>query len=987
MEGLYALSLWCLSASLVFGTRMSTTSFFFDQPLLSSFFLLVSCGVTTAGLGHWLKRHDLSSSSVDKYEAVPLQDVGAPHGSRDPSPMPHARPVYPSGLRQVRVYFLALVIILCFRVEVFRRSIDRVQCNNIGYDAFIPFALALIDWWSSRQHQPQLGTIEDPHMGLYDLIEQRLTRSRYSSLLLTFAFSVTSAVALSADSSPRSTYICSTTPLDQHAPVFQFLGSLLNVLAIWCVGELLQINEGRSGPRPFGLRISTVAYAMIFTSLIVFFPMAVFNNFNPDVRLLFREIPGLLFWSIIKTDFFICLSVICSLLMIYHYGSTTTGLLVTFGVTATKTTVYAWNNIHPFPPLSAGYGFLSITVTTIVLITYFKIDAAHDRTEFDKGRQVLFKRVPKTVYLLSVAFIILRFSLWFATTKGVTFHPIDMLIWNAEIKHNEFLNTSSPSSSLQDAHQEYSRRYLRQPPAGFDKWYSYATSLSSRIIDDFDSIERDLQPFFSVSPQEIRERTWRLLADDFNDVAGVSIRDGKAIVMDNVRPTHRWMMEGVAEMIKPFGEYLPDMDLAFNINDEPRVVVPYETIQSMKGSSLKPKETGHVSAGFSKDRASQWKPMPEASMALSTLDEQSWKRVFYHSGNRGCYPGSPARSQRLWDVGRFCSACTYPHSLGGFLRDWKTAGDICYQPDLADMHGFYTSPAAYKVASKLEPIFSQSKSHGFNDILYPSAWNYMDKVKYDPPLDSPDPLFTEKNTTLFWRGATSEGISFGDGKWRGMSRQRFVHMANNPGNSAPYESLLVPYSEAKQNATGHMYHYENVQARELTRLLPTNMHIVDRIWKCDHRDCTNQETDFAPMFPPSDFQEHWKYKYLLDLDGAGFSGRFLPFLHSRSLPFKSALFREWWDDRLTPWQHFVPLDLRGQGFWATLAYFTGLDGSVNGRHVKMDAHEWQAERIAEQGREWAGQVLRKEDMEIYFFRLLLEWGRLTDDNRDNIGLA
>jgi hypothetical protein len=24
-------------------------------------------------------------------------------------------------------------------------------------------------------------------------------------------------------------------------------------------------------------------------------------------------------------------------------------------------------------------------------------------------------------------------------------------------------------------------------------------------------------------------------------------------------------------------------------------------------------------------------------------------------------------------------------------------------------------------------------------------------------------------------------------------------------------------------------------------------------------------------------------------------------------------------------------------------------------------------------------------MEVYFFRLLLEWGRLTDDNRDNIG--
>ena len=43
------------------------------------------------------------------------------------------------------------------------------------------------------------------------------------------------------------------------------------------------------------------------------------------------------------------------------------------------------------------------------------------------------------------------------------------------------------------------------------------------------------------------------------------------------------------------------------------------------------------------------------------------------------------------------------------------------------------------------------------------------------------------------------------------------------------------------------------------------------------------------------------------------------------------------------------------------------------------------EEIAEAGRVWAEKVLRKEDMEIYMFRLLLEWGRLTDDRRDEIG--
>lgn len=55
--------------------------------------------------------------------------------------------------------------------------------------------------------------------------------------------------------------------------------------------------------------------------------------------------------------------------------------------------------------------------------------------------------------------------------------------------------------------------------------------------------------------------------------------------------------------------------------------------------------------------------------------------------------------------------------------------------------------------------------------------------------------------------------------------------------------------------------------------------------------------------------------------------------------------------------------------------------------VMMKGNVAAGERIAEAGREWAGKVLRKEDMEIYMFRLLLEWGRLTDDKRDEIGFG
>ena len=91
----------------------------------------------------------------------------------------------------------------------------------------------------------------------------------------------------------------------------------------------------------------------------------------------------------------------------------------------------------------------------------------------------------------------------------------------------------------------------------------------------------------------------------------------------------------------------------------------------------------------------------------------------------------------------------------------------------------------------------------------------------------------------------------------------------------------------------------------------------------------------------------------------------------------------------------MPVDVRLHGLVSTLAYFTGADdprglekeGDGKGNVLRTEGNVKAGEMIAEAGREWAGKVLRKEDMEIYMFRLLLEWGRLTDDRRDEIGFV
>lgn len=506
------------------------------------------------------------------------------------------------------------------------------------------------------------------------------------------------------------------------------------------------------------------------------------------------------------------------------------------------------------------------------------------------------------------------------------------------------------------------------------------------MIDDFDEIYKDLLPFRALTPQRLRELTHQLATNPFNNIGAISIRGGSPKVQKGVKPTHAWMVSAATQMIEKFSGHLPDMDIAFNLDDQPRIAVPWEKVSVLKDTAKSQEPPAEVLNGWSMDRALEWAPIEPADQTKETVfTDSSWRGIFDEYVSLLCPPSSKARSHRIWDRYGICLSCIRPHSMGQFPSDWDLASDICHQPDLAALHGFFISPTAFKVTQELVPLFSQSKISGFSDILYPSPWNYIDKVKYEPSDDSPDLEYDQKNNTLSWIGSTSEGVSH-DGGWKGMCRQRFVHLVNN--NTLSKVSVLLPTS----NPRTYFYQILDGSAPSKDLGLQTAVHVADPVAHCLN-DCDVQQRELGTV-SRVDFQSNWAYRYLFDLDGAGFSGRFLPFMQSRSLPFKTGLFRQWFDRRITAWLHFVPVDIRLHGLWSTLAYFAGVNGTVSeesrivgsrSRRVVMEAHDVQGKWISGEGRKWAEQALRKEDMEIYFFRLLLEWGRLTDDHRDLIG--
>jgi len=149
------------------------------------------------------------------------------------------------------------------------------------------------------------------------------------------------------------------------------------------------------------------------------------------------------------------------------------------------------------------------------------------------------------------------------------------------------------------------------------------------------------------------------------------------------------------------------------------------------------------------------------------------------------------------------------------------------------------------------------------------------------------------------------------------------------------------------------------------------------------------DSPFYTVTQPVPSKEQYAYKYQPDVDGASYSGRYRALLMSNSLPLKSTIYAEWHDSRLMPWHSFVPMDVSMGEIWGILEYFFGFEtrDRMGARVVVREGRDDTAKMIAMQGSQWAGKVLRHEDMLIYVYRLVLEIARLGDDRREGMGFV
>lgn len=145
-------------------------------------------------------------------------------------------------------------------------------------------------------------------------------------------------------------------------------------------------------------------------------------------------------------------------------------------------------------------------------------------------------------------------------------HPIDHLVNEAENTFQKLL--ANNSKNISDAAAAYRKRRGRHPPPGFDEWYKFAAEHDTIIVEEFwDQIYHDLNPFWALPPEKIKgeSRAFEM---------SINIRRGHAMTTSNWFWTQIWL-----EMIQTIEHLLPDMDIALNAMDEPRIVVPWEKMQ------------------------------------------------------------------------------------------------------------------------------------------------------------------------------------------------------------------------------------------------------------------------------------------------------------------------------------------------------------------------------------------------------------------------
>ncbi|KAJ3885745.1 hypothetical protein GG344DRAFT_58689 [Lentinula edodes] len=637
-------------------------------------------------------------------------------------------------------------------------------------------------------------------------------------------------------------------------------------------------------------------------------------------------------------------------------------------------------------------------------------------------------------------------------------HPITRMMAEAERRFQAKANRQS--KTLPEAIKEYKRRYGMSPPTGFDDWWDFASKNDVILVDEFDTLMRDLAPFYALRGQKelgdyadtdedpTRPRSgldrhgWALgggseMRRRIAEVASVAsidmvrIRNGRlstisiskdGFVDDEVSARAK----GLKSMLGVFAPKLPDIDFPVNAKAEGRVIVPWDRWEvagqdGMNGDKI---GRGMGNRSYIEDIAPH--DTKDTLHPLATF-HPDWRGAgnVWDKWRRTCPPNSTARKSysslrsALIDISRGQFAiqshidCHTDSSVSSSFSFAPSNSfdsvSFCDQPHLHYTQGHFFSD--WRTLDDLYPVLSPARAKGFGDIKIPSHYYYGSTQSYTygwdkatqtvQPVDRGEVAWGDQNK-IFWRGATTGGGNSPAGFAALYQRHRAVRMADWDAEGDAFRRLGAPHHLPKIDDALLTAH--KIPVATLNKAFMDVAFVKAQNAK-QYPGGLKKLTEDHRFSTSVSLGNHWQYKYLLDLDGMSYSGRFMSFLSSDSVPIKSTVYEEFFSEWIEPWLHYIPLSSSYEEIYNIFGYFSGIPAEVveqiygNAVNPATSAPffppgskipaipgapdgDARLQRIAQAGKEWKNTIGRKVDMESYVYRLALEWARLNAEDRE-----
>ncbi|TLS29089.1 hypothetical protein PpBr36_01385 [Pyricularia pennisetigena] len=518
-------------------------------------------------------------------------------------------------------------------------------------------------------------------------------------------------------------------------------------------------------------------------------------------------------------------------------------------------------------------------------------------------------------------------------------HPVVLLHQRAKQRFGHLIRRQSRTA--EDASIEYKRRYRRDPPPGFSGWAQHAIQLGSPIIDDFDILSHGVRRFAHLSATDIRRR--------MEDAAHGNPRVERCRFGDN--NGRKEFDQGCRHFAGPLTRLLdsagarhlvPDVDFLINFLDEPSVLVTQKANSSLSQS----------------DPVLPWADLSHSPIsavvksACSLLD------------GLATLPSTDSIATGLE------TDLTLEVPL---VQDVAKAKDLCQNSNYVSSQGLLMSPPTFKHMGSLVPILSQAAPVPFADILYPATHYSLRTSLYNGWWDR---RWNKKKNAVYWAGSSTGG-HWSDKDWMQGHRQRLATFGVDQGYAGREFVYLrhAPLTNGGVNSNVGLQSYHagapdvSVYDVSLTKIVGCASESA-----CDaQRRFFGLPTDGNKSPSLNSESRPFRYKFVLDVDGNSYSGRFYRFLASHSCPLKASIFREWHDDRLVPWLHYIPIGSPPDDLPELVRFLTETgDGQKIGHS------------IAEAGREWYGKSMTPMNQGLYIYRLMLEIAWLLDERRSPI---